>query len=90
MAGYLDLIATQLGISVWLVLVIVVWTAAWKLISLWKSARKGSVIWFVLLAVLNTMGILPILYIFVFSKMKGCQFKIKKSSKKKSVKKKKK
>ncbi|MCK5044016.1 hypothetical protein KAR52_03385 [Candidatus Pacearchaeota archaeon] len=90
MVEYLELIARQFGISAWLVLIMVVWTASWKLVSLWKSARKGSVIWFVILAVFNTMGILPILYIFVFSKMKRCQFKIKKSSKKKSVKKKKK
>jgi hypothetical protein len=90
MVGYLELIANQLGISVWLIVVMIVWSASWKLVALWKSARKGSVVWFVLLAVINTVGILPILYIFVFSKMKCCQFKIKKSSKKKSVKKKKK
>ena len=90
MVEYLGLIANQLGISIWLVVTMIVWSATWKLVALWKSARKGSVIWFVILAVLNTMGILPILYIFVFSKMKSCELKIKKSTKKKSAKKKKK
>lgn len=90
MVEYLELIAQQLGISVWMVGVMLVWTASWKLVALWKSARKGSVIWFVILAILNTVGILPILYIFVFSKMKCCELKIKKSAKKKTAKKKKK
>ncbi len=77
MADYLTTIATQLGISIWFFIIILIWSAVWKLLALWKSARKKSVVWFIVLAVFNTVGILPILYIFVFSKMK------KKSRKKK-------
>lgn len=69
MADYFSTIASQLGISIWLLVVIVLWEAVWKLLALWKSARKGSVVWFIALAIFNTVGILPILYIFVFSKM---------------------
>ena len=49
-------------------LLIVAWTLAWKGWSLWIAARKGSKPWFVALLVLNTLGILDILYIYVFSK----------------------
>ncbi|HUS51396.1 MAG TPA: DUF5652 family protein [Candidatus Paceibacterota bacterium] len=96
MAEYFSVIAEQIGISVWLLGVFFAWSLAWKIIALWKSARKGSVAWFVILALLNTVGILPILYIFVFSKLKSYQrkpkrmVKKKKPVKKKPVKKKKK
>ncbi len=68
--AYTSLITQQLGISLSLLIVLVVWEAVWKLIALWKSARKGSITWFIILAIFNTAGILPILYIFVFSKVK--------------------
>ena len=76
--GYLETIATQAGMAVWLLTVILIWTLAWKLIALWKSARKNHVAWFIIMALLNTAGILPILYIFIFKDLK------KKKSKKKS------
>ena len=79
--GYLDAIAAQVGIATWLLAIIVLWSAAWKLLALWKSARKNHLIWFIVMAVVNTVGILPILYIFVFSKLKYKP--IKKSAKKK-------
>ena len=71
MADYFSTIASQLGIAIWILVIIILWEAVWKLLALWKSARKGSIPWFIVLAVFNTVGILPILYIFVFSKMKG-------------------
>ena len=40
-----------------------------KGIALWKSARLNSIIWFIVLLVVNTFGILEILYIFVFSEL---------------------
>ena len=70
MADYLTTIATQLGIPIWFFIIILIWSAVWKLLALWKSARQKSVIWFIVLAIVITVGILPILYIFVFSKMK--------------------
>jgi hypothetical protein len=70
MADYFTTIASQLGITIWLLVIIMIWELVWKLLALWKSARKGSIIWFIVLAIFNTVGILSILYIFVFSKMK--------------------
>jgi len=88
MAAYLTTITEQLGILVPLFVIIVIWSLVWKFIALWKSARNGSVIWFIIFAIFNTVGILPILYIFVFSKMKGCELKPKKKPRKKIKKKK--
>lgn len=34
-----------------------------KVIAMWKSARNDHLAWFVILALLNTAGILPIIYL---------------------------
>lgn len=65
----MGLIAGQWGISVVFLVMILIWSAIWKLLALWKSARKNSPVWFIVLALVNTLGILEILYIFVFSEM---------------------
>jgi hypothetical protein len=54
------------GMGAWFLLLIV-WSLIWKGLALWKAAREGSKAWFVVLLVLNTAGILDILYLYVFS-----------------------
>ncbi len=44
------------------------WSLFWKGIALWKSARSGEKYWFVGLLIINTLGLLEILYIFFFTK----------------------
>ena len=85
MASYIDLIATQIGAPIWLIYLILVWTAIWKLLALWKSARNKHIAWFIVLGVVNTIGILPILYIYVFSKLHHPSFKKKEPVKRKVV-----
>jgi len=43
----------------------------WKGWALWVAARQNSKPWFVVLLIINTLGILEILYIFIFSKPKA-------------------
>ncbi len=50
--------------------ILVLWSIVWKGLALWKSAREGSKVWFVVLLIVNTVGILDILYLYVFSKMR--------------------
>lgn len=55
-----------------LVLVLLMlWTLPWKGVALYKAARNKSKWWFVILLIVNTAGILEILYIFIFSKRKS-------------------
>ena len=54
----------------WLLAIIVTWTLFWKGLSLWKASKRNSPTWFVVLLVVNTIGILEILYYFLFSEMK--------------------
>ncbi len=51
-----------------ILLLIILWTLPWKGYALWKSARANEQGWFIALLVVNTLGILEILYIFFFSK----------------------
>jgi hypothetical protein len=50
------------------IVVVAIWDGVWKLIALWKSARHEQLAWFICLAIFNTAGILPILYILFFQK----------------------
>ena len=80
MAGTFEAITSQLGMSLWILVVILIWDGIWKLISMWKAAQNKSLVWFIILALVNSVGILPILYIYVFSKFsnKPKQNRIKK------------
>ena len=53
-----------------LILLIAIWVLPWKGYALWLSAKKGQKIWFIALLIVNSLAILEILYIFVFSKRK--------------------
>jgi len=47
------------------------WEVVWKGIALWRAARNGHQIWFIFLLIVNSVGILPIIYILFFSKKKA-------------------
>jgi len=86
---YLTEFASELGIASWLLIVILIWSLFWKLIAMWKSARNRHLFWFIIIAFFNTIGILPILYIYVFSDLndfKKNNMKSKKKSPKKAKK----
>ena len=46
--------------------ILIVWALIWKGLALWYSARNRQKIWFVVVLILNTMGILPIIYLLFF------------------------
>jgi len=51
-----------------LLMLVLIWSVVWKGLALWKAARRGASVWFVVMLVVNTVGILEILYLYVFSK----------------------
>lgn len=48
--------------------ILIVWVLVWKGFALWKAAGNKQKIWFIALLVINTLGILEIVYLFYFSK----------------------
>lgn len=51
-----------------LLLILIVWTFVWKGMALWRAAENDAKGWFAVLLVINTLGVLPILYLYVFGK----------------------
>jgi hypothetical protein len=49
-------------------LLIIAWNMVWKGMAMWRAARLKDKTWFVVLLLVNTMGILDILYLQFFSK----------------------
>lgn len=67
---------SQLGIpagflAAFIVLLVIaaIWSIIWKGIGMWKAARKDHLVWFIVFLIVNTLGILEILYIYIFSEM---------------------
>lgn len=51
-------------------LVLLAWSLFWKGWALWRAARNGHKVWYVVLLLVNTVGILEILYIYIWGKPK--------------------
>ncbi len=47
-----------------------VWSFMWKGLALWHSAQKHEIGWFLVFLVVNTLGILEMVYLFGFRGMK--------------------
>lgn len=45
------------------IIVLAIWDSIWKLIAMWKAGRNNHLAWFICIALINTVGILPIVYI---------------------------
>ena len=57
------------------VLILALWTIPWKGYALWTAAKNSQKKWFVVLLILNTMGILEIFYIFKIAKKSWTEVK---------------
>lgn len=55
----------------WLFMIIVAWSLLWKAIAVWHAARNNQLGWFIALFVINTIGLLEIVYLVFFSKKKA-------------------
>jgi hypothetical protein len=47
------------------IIIFSIWETVWKLIALWKAGRNNQLVWFICIAIINTAGILPIVYILI-------------------------
>ncbi|MDP3792535.1 MAG: DUF5652 family protein [bacterium] len=71
--GYMDFFNLS-GMASWhpawsaTFIVLTIWVLYWKYRSMWLAAKKDNKRWFIALLIINTLGILEILYIYVFSK----------------------
>ena len=63
-----------------LIPLLIVWSVFWKGLALWHAGRRGEHWWFVLLLILNTLGVLEIIYLFAVCKLKFSELFSKKQA----------
>jgi MFS superfamily sulfate permease-like transporter len=54
------------SLPIWLlsaIIIAAVWEMIWKLIALWRAGRNNHLAWFICIGLINTIGVLPIIYI---------------------------
>lgn len=61
-----DPTSTKDAIFFVIIIVLALWDIVWKGFALWKAARNNQFRWFVALLIINSIGILPIVYIKFF------------------------
>lgn len=49
---------------------VLLWSLFWKGLALWHSAQRGQNWWFIILLIVNTIGILEIIYLFAVAKVR--------------------
>jgi hypothetical protein len=68
MTAFLDFLYTEPTIYV-----VLAWTLIWEGLGLWNAGRNGQKRWFIAIFLLNTIGILPLIYLLFFSNTPLCK-----------------
>src|SRR3989344_1748645 len=63
--AFYDLSAQPAGIIA-VIFIIGIWSLIWKGIGLWHSSQHKQKNWFIAILILNTLGLLPIIYLIWF------------------------
>lgn len=63
------------GSNLILLLILIFWVLPWKGYALWIASKNDHKTWFILLIILNTFGILEIIYVFGVAKKKWSDVK---------------
>jgi methionyl-tRNA synthetase len=61
-------IQNYFGTHIVITAILLAWSMVWKGIALWKSAGFRQKWWFLIFLVVNTFGILEMVYIFIISR----------------------
>ncbi|HBA45688.1 hypothetical protein A2W67_01240 [Candidatus Nomurabacteria bacterium RIFCSPLOWO2_02_40_28] len=63
------------AVEILITLILALWTITWKAYGAWTAAKHNHKKWFVALIILNTLGILEIIYIFKVAKKSWAEVK---------------
>lgn len=55
----------------WLIVLAILWSLPWKGWALWRASHKNDRVWFVVLFLVNTVGLLDMVYLFFISERRG-------------------
>lgn len=59
-----------------LLVLLLAWSIVWKGLALWRAAKRGEKIWFIVFMLVNTAGILELIYLFVITGAKLSDFRL--------------
>ena len=62
--------------------VLIIWSVIWNGFGLWHAARNKQLGWFIAIMVINSAGLLPIIYLLWFRPKKETAVKLVKKKKK--------
>lgn len=65
---YLNMFISWTSIHPLFVALAVIWIITWKGMALWRSAELRQKHWFIILLLVNTLGVLEIIYIFLVAR----------------------
>lgn len=63
-----NILAEWVGANPLLIALAIVWTLTWKGFALWKSAELRQKYWFIVILLINTLGVLEIIYLFFIAR----------------------
>lgn len=52
------------------IMVLVIWEIVWKGLALWFASKNNQKIWYVAILLINSIGIIPLVYLVFFRKDK--------------------
>ncbi|MEK7177019.1 MAG: DUF5652 family protein [Patescibacteria group bacterium] len=64
----INILANLAGVDPVVVALAIIWSLAWKGLALWRSAELRQKYWFIAIFLINTLGILEIIYYFLIAK----------------------
>jgi hypothetical protein len=59
--------------NAWALALLALWQIPWKGWALWRASHLDDKVWFIILLVVQTLGILDIIYIFLISRRKRAE-----------------
>lgn len=69
--NFLTQVSTVIETNPEIFIALTVWSLFWKGLALWRAARLSSKNWFIVILILNTVGILEIIYLYVITREKS-------------------
>lgn len=69
MGGFGDWVGFDNPAGILVLIIVALWSLFWKGLALWHAGRRGEAGWFVAILLINTLGILEIIYLFGFARL---------------------
>jgi hypothetical protein len=60
----INILADWIGVHPLFIVLAIIWSLVWKGLALWQSAGLRQRYWFIAILLVNTLGILEIIYLF--------------------------